>query len=78
MFLLAVGSIPVTPITLKWFANRPVYASITIPAGTEGSELKRVLYSSLESHGVTCDRILDILDDVRADPTRLSAWVNVE
>lgn len=67
-----------TPIALKWFADRPVYAGITIPEGTQGAELKRLLLSRLEAHGVTCDRILDILDDVRADPSRLSAWVTVE
>ncbi len=67
-----------TPITLKWFADRPVYAGITIPADAAGPELKRLLLTRLEAHGVTCDRILDILDDVRADPSRLSAWVSVE
>jgi hypothetical protein len=42
-----------------------------------GSELKHELYVRLEAHGVTCDRILDILDDVRARPDRLAAWVSV-
>lgn len=42
-----------------------------------GSELKQELYVRLEAHGVTCDRILDILDDIRARPDRLAAWVSV-
>jgi hypothetical protein len=67
----------VTPITLKSFSSGPVYPHIRVSGSVSGSELKHELYVRLEAHGVTCDRILDILDDVRARPDRLAAWVSV-
>lgn len=66
-----------TPITLKSFSSGPVYPQVRVSESVRGSELKQELYARLEAHGVTCDRILDILDDVRARPERLAAWVSV-
>lgn len=66
-----------TPITVKSFASGPVYPHIRVSGSLSGSELKQELYVRLEAHGVTCDRILDILDDIRARPDRLPAWVSV-
>lgn len=66
-----------TPITLKSFSSGPVYPHIRVSGSVSGADLKQELYARLEAHGVTCDRILDILDDVRARPERLPAWVSV-
>jgi hypothetical protein len=67
----------VTPITLKSFSSGPVYPHVRVSGSVRGADLKQELYVMLEAHGVTCDRILDILDDVKARPERLSAWVSV-
>lgn len=67
-----------TPITLKSTRPGPVYPLIAL-AATFGStaELKRNMLLALESHGITCDRILDMIDDVKVDPGRLDQWVRV-
>lgn len=64
-----------TPVAFTRRTGTPYFplAEIT-PSGNLKQEVLRVL----ESHGVTCDRILEIMDDVKSDPSALERWFRVQ
>lgn len=62
------------PVTLARPAGRPRYPLAVIdPDGN----LKGQIMSVLEAHGVTCDQILLVMDEVKADRSKLGDYFSV-
>ncbi len=67
----------VTPVTLIRQGDDPRFPQVRIPGSLAGAALKAALTVRLTAAGVTCDLILEILDDVRQNPAGLARWVTV-
>lgn len=67
----------VTPVTLVRHGNDPRFPEVRIPGSLTGAALKAALTVHLTAAGVTCDLVLQVLDDVRQDPGGLARWVTV-
>ncbi|MDH4118211.1 MAG: hypothetical protein OEX04_16565 [Acidimicrobiia bacterium] len=63
-----------TPVTIRNHKPGPVFPLVGFdPSANPKSELP----PKLAAHGVTCDEILAILDDVRANRDRLRHWFRI-
>ena len=63
-----------TPVALSRRSGAPFFPLAEL---TPGGNLKQEILAVLASHGVTCDRILEIMDEVKADPGALDRWLVV-
>jgi hypothetical protein len=60
-----------TPVPFVRSDGRPRYPLAVIdPKGN----LKGQIMTVLEAHGVTCDEILAVMDEVKAEPAKLSEY----
>lgn len=66
-----------TPVTLVRHGDDPRFPQVRIPGSLSGAALKATLTVRLTAAGVTCDLILEILDEIRQDPDGLTRWVTV-
>ena len=66
-----------TPLAPSRPAGRPIYPTVRVSGDLGLPDLKRELLVGLERCGVTCDRIVEVIDQVRADRARLAYWVSV-
>jgi hypothetical protein len=63
-----------TPVGLTAPQGSPLFPLAAIdPSGN----LKQQAYLALLAHGVTCERILEILDEIRADPAAIASFFEV-
>lgn len=60
-----------TPIALTRPDGEPRYPLAVVDPG---GNLKGQIMTVLEAQGVTCDEILAVMDEVKADPSRLGAF----
>ena len=63
-----------TPVPLSKPGGQPVFPMLRI---SRDSDLKQQVLSVLMAHGVTCDRILEIMDQVKSNPDALHRWFQV-
>jgi hypothetical protein len=62
------------PVTFTRPTGKPLYPLASIdPDGN----LKGQIASVLEAHGVTCDQILRVMDEVKADRSKLGDYFSI-